>query len=66
VQRVVVGLCVTISIGVSDWLDGTQHEKMLTDADLDAAKRAGRNRTRSAMDAGALDTQEGHAGYPSP
>jgi hypothetical protein len=42
------------------------HEKMLTDTYLYAAKRAGRNRTRSAVDAGALDMQEGHAGYLSP
>jgi hypothetical protein len=63
---VVVGLCVTSSIGLSDWLDGPHHEKMLADAYLYAATRAERNRTHSAVDAGARDTQEGHAGYPSP
>jgi hypothetical protein len=63
---VVMGLCVTISIGLADWLEGPHHEKMPADAYLYAAKRAGRNRTRRAVDAGARDTQEGHAGYPSP
>ena len=63
---VVVGLCGIISIGLPDWLDGPHHETILTDAYLYAATRAGRNRTRSAVDAGALDTQEGHAGYLSP
>ena len=63
---VVVGLCVASSIGLSNWLDGPHHEKMLANVYLYAAKRAGLNRTRSAVDAGALDAQEGHAGYPSP
>ena len=60
------GLCVASSIGLSDWLDGSHHEKWLADADLYAANRAGRNRTRSAMDAGALDPQEDQVGYPAP
>ena len=63
---VVVELCVTSSIGLSGWLDGSHHEKRLADADLYAAKRAGCNRTRSAGDAGALDRQEGQVGYPAP
>jgi hypothetical protein len=63
---VVVGLCVTSSIGLFDWLDGSHHKKMLTDAELYAATRGGRNRTRSAVDAGALDPQEGQVGYPAP
>jgi hypothetical protein len=63
---VVVGLCVASNIELSDWLGGPHHEKMLADADLYAAKRAGRYRTRSAMDAGALDPQEGQVGYPAP
>ena len=60
------GRYVTISIGLSDWLEGPHHETMLADAYLYAAKRARQNRTCSAVDAGALDTQEGHAGYLSP